>query len=134
MNQNTNTVPQHPANNNERYASTSLVTAACFVGLLVVLFVRSHRVPIPAPSEHPNRDLAIKTGINPNTAAEFELLILPGIGPGKAKAIVAYRQAHRDPDKPDTPVFERVEDLRNVSGIGPKTLEKLRPRLTFDDG
>ncbi|NNU83048.1 ComEA family DNA-binding protein [Geobacillus sp. BMUD] len=56
-----------------------------------------------------------------NTATEEELMQLPGIGPAKAKAIVAYREEHGP--------FQQVEDLLNVAGIGEKTLEKLKPYL-----
>lgn len=51
-----------------------------------------------------------------NTASERELeLLVPGVGPVTAAAIVAARP------------FESVEDLLDVSGIGPVTLEKIRP-------
>ena len=43
---------------------------------------------------------------------------LPGIGPKMAQRIIDERSK-----KP----FASVEELRRVSGIGPKTLEKLRP-------
>jgi competence protein ComEA len=49
-----------------------------------------------------------------NTATEAELLRLPGIGPAKARAIVAYRQS-RGP-------FASVEEVLRVPGIGPATL------------
>lgn len=42
---------------------------------------------------------------------------LPGIGPGRARAIAAARP------------FARVEDLGRVPGIGPRTLERLRGRV-----
>ena len=52
--------------------------------------------------------------INLNAATEAELLRLPGIGPAKARAIVAYRQS-RGP-------FASVEEILRVPGIGPSTL------------
>lgn len=56
--------------------------------------------------------------INLNTASETDLLTLPGIGPAKAKAILEYRQQNGS--------FKTVDDLKNVSGIGEKTYEKLK--------
>jgi competence protein ComEA len=56
--------------------------------------------------------------INVNTASADELMRLPSIGPVTARAIVASRAV--------TP-FESVHDLDRVKGIGPKTLDKLRP-------
>ena len=57
--------------------------------------------------------------ININTASEEELQEIPGIGPVLAKRIVEYREANG--------VFTSVEELQNVSGIGEKTLEKIKP-------
>jgi len=61
--------------------------------------------------------------VNINTA-ESERLVdeLVGIGPQKALAIVRYRQQHGP--------FKQVEDLALVSGIGAKTVEQNRSRLT----
>ncbi|HET9951067.1 MAG TPA: helix-hairpin-helix domain-containing protein [Candidatus Eisenbacteria bacterium] len=53
------------------------------------------------------------------TAAEWERL--PGIGPALAARIVAERAAHGP--------FLAPEGLLRVRGIGPKTLERLRPFL-----
>jgi competence protein ComEA len=51
-----------------------------------------------------------------NTATERELdLLIPGVGPSTAAKIVAARP------------FSSVDDLLDVSGIGPATLEKIRP-------
>ncbi len=54
---------------------------------------------------------------NINTAVMQELEALPGIGPSKAEAIIEYRQSNG--------CFSCVEDIMNVSGIGPKTFEGL---------
>ncbi len=56
--------------------------------------------------------------IDINTAGIDELAKLPGIGPSKAKSIVDYREKHGK--------FRTYEDLLNVSGIGEKTLEKIK--------
>ncbi|WP_237658439.1 helix-hairpin-helix domain-containing protein [Ureibacillus xyleni] len=56
--------------------------------------------------------------ININTADESQLTTLPGIGPSKAQAIIAYREENGS--------FKTIEDLTNVSGIGDKTFEKLK--------
>lgn len=57
--------------------------------------------------------------IDVNTAGEDELTMLPGIGPKTAAAIIDYRAAHGP--------FATFEDLRNVKGLGPATLEDIRP-------
>lgn len=56
-----------------------------------------------------------------NAAGEEELIALPGIGPAYAAAILREREANG--------FFYFPEDLQAVSGIGPRTVEKLRPFL-----
>jgi competence protein ComEA len=58
--------------------------------------------------------------VNVNQANLEQLQALPGIGPRMAEAIVAARTV-----KP----FSSVEDLRRVRGIGPRTLDRLRPHV-----
>jgi competence protein ComEA len=60
--------------------------------------------------------------ININTATEAELETLSGVGPVTAAAIIQYRTDHGP--------FATVDDLLDVSGIGPVTLEELRPQVT----
>lgn len=66
----------------------------------------------PAPS--PKLDL--------NRANKSDLIRLPGIGEARAEAIIALREKKGR--------FERVEDLLEVKGIGPKILENIRPQVT----
>jgi competence protein ComEA len=57
--------------------------------------------------------------LNLNTATVQQLDTLPGVGPVRAAAIVAWREAHGK--------FTSVDQLAKVDGIGPTRLEKLRP-------
>ncbi len=66
---------------------------------------------------YPSREAGGRVNINTAGAAELEQL--PGIGPRTAQRIVEYRLAHGR--------FGSVEELRNVKGIGPKKMEKIRP-------
>ncbi|MDP9298680.1 MAG: helix-hairpin-helix domain-containing protein [Actinomycetota bacterium] len=60
--------------------------------------------------------------VNINVASESELESLSGVGPVLANAIIQYRTQHG--------LFHTVDDLLDVSGIGPATLEELRPQVT----
>ncbi|MHB0865514.1 MAG: helix-hairpin-helix domain-containing protein [Minisyncoccota bacterium] len=65
------------------------------------------------------------TLVNINTADATTLDTLPGIGPSKAAAIVEYRQEHG--------AFVRIEDIQNVSGIGPSTFANIQSLITVGD-
>ena len=69
--------------------------------------------------------------INPNDAPPASLVRLSGIGPSRAAAIVAYRDAVRRQGA-DVPAFRDCNDLQNVKGIGPKTAEDICGWLEFD--
>jgi competence protein ComEA len=60
--------------------------------------------------------------VNVNSATLEQLESLPGIGPALGQRIIDYREQHGP--------FRTVDDLLNVSGIGDKTLEDLRPLVT----
>lgn len=59
--------------------------------------------------------------IDINRASVSRLEELPGIGPGKAKAIAEYRERNGP--------FRKPEELMKVKGIGPKTYEALKDRI-----
>ncbi|MDP9380288.1 MAG: helix-hairpin-helix domain-containing protein [Chloroflexota bacterium] len=65
---------------------------------------------------------AVSGPININTATQAELESLPGIGPSKARAIIEHR-TQKGP-------FRKPEDLQDVTGIGPKTWEQLKDKVT----
>lgn len=68
--------------------------------------------------------------INPNEAPIESLVRLPGLGIGRAGAIVAYREdANREGGKP---AFQDCDDLEKVRGIGPKTVQDISEWLKFD--
>lgn len=62
--------------------------------------------------------------VNINTADTTMLQTLSGIGEKRATDIINYRETNG--------LFETVDDLDQVSGIGEKTMEKLRPLITVN--
>lgn len=62
-----------------------------------------------------------KVSLNQGTKEDFETLT--GIGPSKAEAIIKYRTEHGK--------FETIEEIKNVSGIGGATFEKIKDNLTL---
>lgn len=63
--------------------------------------------------------------IDLNTATEAELMLLPGIGEVRAKAIVDHREANGP--------FTYVEDLREVKGIGEGILQQVMDYVTIGE-
>lgn len=61
--------------------------------------------------------------VNLNSADQIALETIPGIGPVTATAIIAYRT--------EVGQFESIEQLLEVTGIGPATLESMRPYITI---
>ena len=64
--------------------------------------------------------------INLNQADAQTPEYIPGIGPAKAKEIVALRESSNG--------FSNIEDLLAVKGIGEKTLETIRQHGALDKG
>jgi len=68
---------------------------------------------------------SIKLKIDLNRAEWYELIILPGIGEKKARAIVEYRQ--------ETGSFKNIEQLCGVNGIGTETVKRIKDLVFVDE-
>lgn len=62
--------------------------------------------------------------VNVNIASVEELVLLPGIGESRAKAIVVLRENRGG--------FDSVDELVDVKGIGNAMLAKLRPYVSLE--
>lgn len=60
--------------------------------------------------------------VNINTATSEQLQTVKGIGPATARKIIEYRDAHGP--------YASVDELLNVDGIGAKTVQNLRGKVT----
>lgn len=70
-----------------------------------------------------NEPETITEPININTASASDFDKLPGIGASKAESIVQYREKNGP--------FEKIEDLKEISGIGDALFEKIKDYITI---
>lgn len=63
------------------------------------------------------------TKVNINTATQTQLETLPGIGPSTAMKIISYRE--------EKGKFKKVEDIKEVSGIGESKYNKIKDLITI---
>lgn len=68
-----------------------------------------------------SRSTDITEKVNINQATQSELETLNGIGPSKAEAIITYRE--------ENGLFQTVEDILEVNGIGEKMLESIQDHV-----
>ncbi|HUX71290.1 MAG TPA: helix-hairpin-helix domain-containing protein, partial [Cellulomonadaceae bacterium] len=88
--------------------------------------VDGEQVLVPRPGETSTAQsqgtaVAADAPLDLNAATAAELDALPGIGPVLAQRILDWRAAHGR--------FTDVEELAEVSGIGPSALSRLRDRV-----
>lgn len=102
-------------------------TAALAVSIFCVFEVRKE-IPVLTVSSVGVSEMSYETKeiysgqkLNINTATKEQLLELPDIGPVLAERILEYRSKHG--------FFYDLGELREVSGIGEKTLQKLLPYI-----
>ncbi len=91
------------------------LTSAFLLGLVTALLL----VHALGQLRWSTRPTELTYRIDLNRAGHAELLQLPGVGESLAARIESYRDEHGG--------FHNVEELTNVHGIGPATLERLRP-------
>ncbi|SFE49927.1 helix-hairpin-helix domain-containing protein [Peptostreptococcus sp. D1] len=65
-----------------------------------------------------NNDNTSSLKVNINTAAPEELEKIPGVGPATSQKIIDYREKLGK--------FEKIEDIKKVSGIGDKKFENMK--------
>ena len=102
----------------------SMGVAACFC----IVFIANLRAVEPNVTQH---EFQLQNRINPNDAPIESLMRLPGLGAGRASAIVAYRENFRKKNGKSL-AFEDCNDLLRISGIGPKTVKGISEWLEFD--
>jgi competence protein ComEA len=110
----------------QSHADQFVLAFVCLVtlGLLVAYWARATRwgaVPIEIDRAKPQ---TLDFRLDVNSATWVEWTQLEGIGDALARRIVADREIQGP--------FSSIDDLRRVKGIGPKTLEKIRPWLTIE--
>ena len=103
------------------------------LGVLILIPVTlAWGLPLCLSADQASELPAAQSKVEPNRAPWQELAVLPMIGEGKARAIVAYRDTWDGSSQSPRSPFTSPQDLSKVSGIGPKTVAKLTPYLRFE--
>lgn len=107
--------------------------AGMLVGLLAIVSLArgattSRPVVREAPQKHVlghgARELREGATLELNQASVADLCLLPRIGHALAERVVRYRELHGP--------YRSLADLDAVPGVGPRTVETLRPLLRID--
>ena len=106
--------------------SFAFVIAASVCVLFCVSFAVSGLIGF-----EPSHEIELENRINPNDAPLASLVRLPGIGLGRAEAIMVYREDF-SAENGNRAAFENCNDLQEVKGIGPKTVQNISEWLKFE--
>ena len=93
--------------------------------MIVIYFIASNFTASKLPCA-----VELDSRINPNTASAASLVRLPGIGISRANSIVVYRNKISSDNT--MLVFENSDDLQEITGIGPMTVENINEYLKFE--
>ena len=119
-------------NYKKAFVIMTCLTVLLFVSLIAVLFLQ--RYALTAIDYYEESVVRVYTLpeetqgellVNVNTADINELTLLPGIGEGRARDIIDYRNEYG--------MFTQPEDLLKIRGIGEATLEGILPFIVFED-
>ena len=105
----------------------AFLAAAAVCGGMIEKKNENVRFKVETASEQEMREYNSKSSslingkLNINTADAEELEQLDKIGPKTAQKIIDYRNANG--------AFKSVDEIKNVKGIGDKTLEKIRDKI-----
>ena len=105
----------------------SFLATAAVCGGMIEKKNENVRFKVETASEQEMREYNSKSSslingkLNINTADAEELEQLDKIGPNTAQKIIDYRNANG--------AFKSVDEIKNVKGIGDKTLEKIRDKI-----
>lgn len=106
-------------------------------GMQVYVPRKGEETAVPAsliiqPASNNAADPAVRSGpslnlglVNINSASQTELETLPGIGPSTARNIISHREEYGP--------FATIEDIMNVSGIGPAKFAAIRDLITVNE-
>jgi len=101
--------------------------------ILSYLFIRHQFTPTRINNPQPidsSRAHELQDKLDPNHASASDLSALPNLGPAMARRIIKDREQFQK-NHPNEPAYKKLEDLQRIKGIGPATLENLKPYLKF---
>ena len=81
--------------------------------------LNANEMPKEIDKEEAQEEIKI---VSINNGTKEELMTLPSIGESKANSIIEYRKTNK---------FTKIEDIKNVSGIGESVFEKIKDYITI---
>ncbi len=94
-----------------------------WLACLTIVVVSRQFWSVPRDELQESPAITAKFVVDLNAAQSNELKALPEVGEALASRIVNFRESHGP--------FTTLDDLTQVPGVGPRTLEQLRPMLSI---